>query len=145
MSIRNHLTRVVFGVNASPFILNATIRHHVNTCMLNDNSFALELLKSLYMDDFVSGAKDVNNAFSLSKEIELCLKSGRFSTRKWNSNSASLLQSLKQDQPSVETLLQIVNNVFKRKMRASQSQFLSKVLRKSRRSWECFGALTKMN
>ena len=60
-------TRVVFGVNTSPFILNATIRHHVNTFMLNDNAFALELLKSLYVDDLVSGAKDVNNAFSLSK------------------------------------------------------------------------------
>ena len=90
-------TRVVFGVNVSPFILNVTIRHHVNTCMLNDNALALELLKSLYVDDFVSGAKDVNNAFSLSKEIKLCLKSGGFNMRKWNSNSASLLQSLKQD------------------------------------------------
>ena len=32
-------TAVVFG--ASPFLLNATIRHHVNTCMLNDNAIAL--------------------------------------------------------------------------------------------------------
>ena len=90
-------TRVVFGVNASPFILNATIRHHVNICMLNDNAFALEFLKSLYVDDFASGAKDVNKAFSLSKEIKLCPKSGRFNMRKRNSNSVSLLQSLKQD------------------------------------------------
>ena len=41
-----HFTRVVFGVIASPFILNATIRHHINTCMLNDDALALELLKS---------------------------------------------------------------------------------------------------
>ena len=27
-------TRVVFGVNANPFILSATVRHHVNTCTL---------------------------------------------------------------------------------------------------------------
>ena len=84
-------------MNASPFILNATIRHHVNICMLNDNAFALEFLKSLYVDDFASGAKDVNNAFSLSKEITLCPRSGGFNIRKRNSNSASLLQSLKQD------------------------------------------------
>ena len=64
--------------------------------MLHDN-LELQLLKSLYVDDFVSGAKDVNNAFSLSKEIKLCLKSSGFNMRKWNSNSASLLQSLKQD------------------------------------------------
>ena len=37
----------------------------------------------------------MNNAFSLSKEIKLCLKSGGFNMRKWNSNSASLLHSLK--------------------------------------------------
>ena len=113
--------------------------------MLNDNALALELLKSLYVDDFISGAKDVNNAFSLSKEIKLCLKSGGFNMRKWNSNSASLLQSLKQDAAVVGDFAKTVYNVFKRKMRASQSQFLSKVLRKSRRSWECFGTLTKMN
>ena len=62
-------TKVVFGVNASPFILNAAIRHHAKTCMLNDNAFALELLISLYVDDFVSGAKAVNNVFSLSKPL----------------------------------------------------------------------------
>ena len=68
--------------------------------------------------------------------------------RKWNSNSASLLQYLKQDslrQPLVETLPQTVRNVFKKEMRASQSKFLSKVLRKNRRFLECFGTLTKMN
>ena len=58
---------------------------------------ALVLLKSLYVGDFVCGAKDMNSAFSLSKEIELCLKSGGFNIRKWNSNSASRLQSPKQD------------------------------------------------
>ena len=60
-------TRVVLGVNASRFTLNATIRHHLNTCMLHENAFELELLKSLYVYDLVFGAKDVNNAFSLSK------------------------------------------------------------------------------
>ena len=65
--------------------------------MLNDNAFALELLKSLCVDDFVSGTKDMNYVFSLSKEIKLFLKSGGFNMRKWNSHSARLLQFLKQD------------------------------------------------
>ena len=57
----------------------------------------LVLLKSLYVGDFACGAKDMNSAFSLLKEIKLCLKSGGFNIRKWNGHSASLLQSLKQD------------------------------------------------
>ena len=57
----------------------------------------LVLLKSLYVGDFACGAKDMNSAFSLSKEIKLCPRSGRFNMRKRDSNSVSLLQSLKQD------------------------------------------------
>ena len=90
--------RVVFGVNSSPFILNATIRHHLNTCLPVDSALARELLKSLYVDDYVSGKGDVGSAFTLSKEIKLCLKSGGFNMRKWSSNSESLLRSLEQDE-----------------------------------------------
>ncbi|XP_068704703.1 uncharacterized protein [Montipora foliosa] len=90
--------RVVFGVNSSPFILNATIRHHLNTCLPVDSALARELLKSLYVDDYVSGNGDVDSAFKLAKEIKLCLKSGGFNMRKWSSNPESLLKSLEQDE-----------------------------------------------
>ena len=66
--------RVVFGVSSSPFILNATIRHHLNTCLPVDSALARELLKSLYVDDYVSGDGDVDSAFVLSKKIKLCLR-----------------------------------------------------------------------
>ena len=89
--------RVVFGVNSSPFILNATIRHHVNTCLPVDSALTRELWKSLYVDDYVSGACDVDSAFTLSKEIRLCLKSGGFNMRKWSSNSEDLMRSLERD------------------------------------------------
>ncbi|XP_068726524.1 uncharacterized protein [Montipora capricornis] len=90
--------RVVFGVNSSLFILNATIRHHLNTCLPVDSALARELLKSLYVDDYVSGNGDVDSAFKLAKKIKLCLKSGGFDMRKWSSNSESLLKSLEQDE-----------------------------------------------
>ena len=90
--------RVVFGVNSSPFILNATIRHHLNTCLPVDSPLTRELLKSLYVDDYVSGDGDVGSAFILSKKIKLCLKSGGFNMRKWNSNSEELLKALQEDE-----------------------------------------------
>ena len=89
--------RVVFGVNSSPFMLNATIRHHVSTCLPDDSTLTRDLLKSLYVDDYLSGGSDVKSAFTLSKETKLCLKSGGFNMRKWNSNSESLLKALEQD------------------------------------------------
>ena len=85
---------VVFGVNLRPFILNATIRHDLNTCLPVDSALAREVLKTLYVDDYVSGNDAVDSAFKLSKEIKLCLKSGCFNMRKWSSNSESVLRSL---------------------------------------------------
>ncbi|KAK2549503.1 hypothetical protein P5673_030047, partial [Acropora cervicornis] len=73
-------------------------KHHLNTCLPVDSALARELLKSLYVDDYVSGKGDVGSAFTLSKEIKLCLKSGGFNMRKWSSNSESLLRSLEQDE-----------------------------------------------
>ena len=45
--------RVVFGVNSSPFLLNATIRHRMNTYRTVDPSFVEEVLRSLYVDAYL--------------------------------------------------------------------------------------------
>ena len=45
--------RVMFVIKSSPFILNATIRHHLNTSLPVDRALARESLKSLYVDDCV--------------------------------------------------------------------------------------------
>ena len=40
----------------------------------------------------------MDSAFVLSKKIKLCLKSGGFNMRKWNSNSEGLLRALQEDE-----------------------------------------------
>ena len=40
-------TRVVFGVNSSPFLLNGTIRHHLNSYIDKDPEFVEEVVRSL--------------------------------------------------------------------------------------------------
>ena len=47
--------RVVFGLNTSPFLLNATLRHHITRFAEVDPEFARKLIESFYVDDFVSG------------------------------------------------------------------------------------------
>ncbi|XP_068757952.1 uncharacterized protein [Montipora capricornis] len=126
---------VVFGVNFSPFILNDIIRHHLNTCLPVYSALARELLKTLYVDDYVSGNGDMNSAFKLSKEIKLCLKSGGFNMRKWSSNSESVLRLLKKKMKlAVRFLKRAIELELKMKMKASLNQ-----LKRSKGFWECFG------
>ena len=47
--------RVVFGVTSSPFLMKATIRHHVTKYEANDPQFVSDFLTSLYVDDFNGG------------------------------------------------------------------------------------------
>ena len=59
--------RVVFGVTSSPFLLNATIRHHVTKYEVYHPQFVSDFLASLYMDDFKMGKDSVPEAFESYK------------------------------------------------------------------------------
>ena len=45
--------RVVFGVNCSPFLLNATVQYHLDTFAEEDPQFVESMKRSLYVDDWV--------------------------------------------------------------------------------------------
>jgi len=55
--------RVVFGVSSSPFLLNATIRHHLEMYKATQPDLIKKLWRSLYVDDLASGAQDEEQAF----------------------------------------------------------------------------------
>ena len=46
--------RVVFGLNASPFLLNGTIRHHLGTFAEIDPGFVKKMVEGFYFDNLVS-------------------------------------------------------------------------------------------
>ena len=54
-------TCVVFGVSSSPFLLNATIAHHMETYRDVDPSFVDCFLSSIYVDDLSLGSSDVSS------------------------------------------------------------------------------------
>ena len=55
--------RVIFGLNCSPFLLGASLNHHIRKYELEDATFVRALLESLYVDDMISGNNEVNSAF----------------------------------------------------------------------------------
>ena len=75
-------TRVVFGVSASTFLLNATIRKHVVGYRDGDHSFVEKFNRSIYVDDLTFGEKTEAKA--------QCLSQAGFTLRKFMSNSPTL-------------------------------------------------------
>ena len=65
--------RVAFGVSSSPFLLNATIRHHLSSADI-PREFAERILKSLYVDDFVSGDDSDNSVLEMYENLKSSFK-----------------------------------------------------------------------
>ena len=83
-------TRVMFGVSSSPFLLNATVNHHIRGFHGSDPEFAEKFLSSIYVDDLVSGDSDVNSAFNFYLKSKLRLSTAGFNLRKFITNSTEL-------------------------------------------------------
>ena len=64
-------TRVVFGVSSSPFLLNATIKFHLECYLESNEEIVRRLLQSTYVDNIVMGA---------DSEEPLCTSKGPVST-----------------------------------------------------------------
>ena len=87
-------TRVVFGVSASPFLLNATLKYHLEKYATTHPEVVGRLLESTYVDDIVSGAQSKDEAFELYAQAKSIFWDGAFNLRKFVSNSASLQQRI---------------------------------------------------
>ena len=98
--------RDAFHVSSSPFLLNATIRHHLTS---NDISreFADKVLKSLYVASFVGGDVSDNCVFEMYKELKSSFIDAGFSMRKWVSNSAALQERIKDSEEESPQVCQI--------------------------------------
>ena len=61
-------SRLVFGLVGSPFVLNATLRHHMEKYLETDPEFVDQVQNSTYVDDFASSVPPrMRKRFSCSK------------------------------------------------------------------------------
>ena len=107
-------TRVVFGVTASPFLLNGTSKHHIEKYQEEDPEFVQKFLSGIYVDDLSSGAKDDNAAYELYIKSKQRLSEGGFNLRKFLSNSPVLMQRIQQNEetPTIgQSTTDVVNDV----------------------------------
>ena len=90
--------RVMFGVSASPFLLNATIAHHMQRYQVDDGSFVEQFLRSIYVDDFTTGSDSVEKTYEFYKKSKLHLAEVKFNLRKFHTNSPSLHQKIAENE-----------------------------------------------
>ena len=76
-------TRVVFAVTSSPFLLNATVRYHLESHADDDPDLVQKLLRSMYVDDVVTGAQSDERAYQLYTGAKELLKTAGFNLRKF--------------------------------------------------------------
>ena len=86
--------RVVFGVRSSPFLLNAVLRHHINSFKDVDPVFVSQLCQNFYVDDLVSGAGDKDQVLQLYRDAKARLLEGGFKLRKWKTNDPELQKQI---------------------------------------------------
>ena len=89
--------RVIFGMNCSPFLLNATLWHHVTEDYASDPALAEYILSRLYVDDLTACGEDDDEAYTLYKTTNSCFAAGRFNLRKWASNRKAVILKISSD------------------------------------------------
>ena len=88
--IRYRLTRVIFGVTLSQFLLIGTVQTHAKKYENIDPEFARKVKKDFYVDDLNSGAKSTEG-FEFYKKVKSRFSGGAsFNIRKWWTNDPEL-------------------------------------------------------
>lgn len=85
--------RVIFGAGTSPFLLNATLRKHIEGYQEIDPEFVKLVVNSLFVDDFVGGGRNSTEVIALRKKLTEVMQKGGFTLHKWKSNSDEVCET----------------------------------------------------
>ena len=98
-------TRVPFGVISSPFLLGATILHHLEQV---GTPAADKIMKHMYVDNLLTGvnsSKEAREFYSESKEV---FQESSMNLREWGSNSKEFLKSIPEQDRVKETIMKVL-------------------------------------
>ena len=88
------MTRVTFGVSASPYLAVRTLQQTAVDHGEEYPKASSHIRNSFYVDDFLGGADTPQEAVDLYKELRQILSKGSFSLCKWRSSSLEVLQQI---------------------------------------------------
>ncbi|KAJ8964444.1 hypothetical protein NQ317_013854 [Molorchus minor] len=96
ISVTRREDRLVFGVNSSPFLLGATIEHHLTECQKErdylDSTYkrdlVVKLYKSFYVDNCVTSVDDEDMLKDFIEEASMVMARVKFDLRGWEHTSS---------------------------------------------------------
>ena len=88
------MTRVTFGVSASPYLAIRTLQQTAVDHGEDYPSVTSHVKESFYVDDFLGGASTPSAATTLLDDMRTVLQHGNFNLCKWRSSSAKVLKHL---------------------------------------------------
>ncbi|KAF0310336.1 hypothetical protein FJT64_018671 [Amphibalanus amphitrite] len=77
------MTRVVFGVTASPFLLQASVRQHLQQYEEADGQLVARLRRDLYCDDLITSVNTQEEAEELSQRTQEIFNDAKMNMRHW--------------------------------------------------------------
>ena len=88
----------MFGVNSSPFLLNAVLLYHIEGYQEQDPEFVKKVSREFYVDDWSSGAEDVTEALNLYHKVKYRMLQGGFNLRKFKTSDPDLTNLIQKEE-----------------------------------------------
>ncbi|XP_078370370.1 uncharacterized protein LOC144654152 [Oculina patagonica] len=97
--------RVLFGAAPSPYLLNATIQHHLAK---QDDWISEDLQRSIYMDNVVTGTDTEPEALQYYTSSRNYFQGAGMNLRQWTSNSPTLNRQAHDDGVYAEPMVKVL-------------------------------------
>ena len=88
------MTRVTFGVSASPYLAVKTLQQAAADHGRDQPEAVQHIRSSFYVDDLLAGAPSVEEALKLHADLREILGKGGFNLCKWRSSSPSVMRGI---------------------------------------------------
>ena len=103
------MTRVTFGVSASSFAANMSVKQNAIDFGVEYPLAAKAVNDSFYVDDCISGADTVDEAITLQQQLQELFSKAGFLLRKWRSSELTVLERIPPDLRDSQSMQQIPN------------------------------------
>jgi hypothetical protein len=99
--------RVPFGVISSPFLLGATIDHHLS---MYKSDIATKIRKDIYVDNLITGASNIAEAMELYTKSKSMFQEASMNLREWITNYKSVNEFIPSEDRANDEVVKVLGH-----------------------------------